>query len=78
MTAAGPRLDAENTHTRSIPVSFDDVLMSGAPLGPEEEGDRPVSHRRRESILAGVACLVLPVPLSLLVLAVVLHVRGLL
>lgn len=76
--AARPVLDAENTHTSSVDVIIAEVLMSGTELGPEEAPVRPVAHRRRDSIAAGLACILLPVPLGLLVLAAVLHFGGLL
>jgi len=56
ITQLRPVLDAENTSTKSVPVAFDDVLMSGTPSGPEPQ---PVSHGqangRRVTILAWVA-----------------------
>lgn len=54
----GPVLDAENTPTKSVPVTFDDVLMTGATFGPDElpgSLQGAVAHRRRDSILGWVA-----------------------
>ncbi|MFF2493212.1 hypothetical protein [Agromyces sp. NPDC058064] len=56
--AARPVLDAENTHTSSIEVILAEVAMTGTEAGPEPEQVRPVGHRRRDSILATIACVI--------------------